>query len=144
MIGLGPFIPHPETPLGASTRHVGPVADQVPASAEMVCTTLALARLLCPRSNIPATTALATLDGASGLERGLRSGANVIMPDLTPLHYRRLYEIYPSRVRPGEGGADPHGRTLLRIQAMGRAPGRGRGDSRVWQDRYLKRTRSRT
>ena len=136
MIGLGPFIPHPETPLGASAGHVGAATAQVPASAEMACTMMALARLLCPRSNIPATTALATLDGTPGLAQGLRSGANVIMPDLTPIHYRRLYEIYPSRVRPGEGGAEPHEGVLSLIRAMERTPGQGRGDSLVWQVRH--------
>ena len=135
MIGLGPFIPHPKTPLGAHDAQVGTTTDQVPASADMACTVLALARLLCPLSNIPATTALATLDGTPGLEQGLRCGANVIMPDLTPIHYRRLYEIYPSRVRPEEGCAEPHEKILSLIRAMGRTPGQGCGDSLAWMAR---------
>ena len=58
---------------------------------------MALTRLACPRANIPSTTALATLNRADGRELGLRRGANVVMPNLTPPKYRALYEIYPGK-----------------------------------------------
>ena len=58
---------------------------------------VALARLACPQANIPSTTALATLNTAEGRELGLQRGANVVMPNLTPVKYRALYEIYPGK-----------------------------------------------
>ncbi|MEE8450850.1 MAG: [FeFe] hydrogenase H-cluster radical SAM maturase HydE [Thermoguttaceae bacterium] len=96
MIDIGPFVPHPETPLGQSG---GPVdiseEDQVPSDELTTYKAMALARLACPGANIPSTTALATLDSATGRNLGLERGANVIMPNLTPPKYRALYEIYP-------------------------------------------------
>ena len=98
MIGVGPYIPHPETPMGRHVRRWRLPADrQVPADEPMTLKTIALARLLCPRANIPSTTVLATLNPAYGRERGLQCGANVIMPNVTPLVYRKAYEIYPNK-----------------------------------------------
>lgn len=96
MIGMGPYIPHPGTRLGSTP----PAAceDQVAADETTVCNALALTRILCPDTNIPATTALATIDKAHGYEEGLARGANVIMPNVTPKQYRALYQIYPSKV----------------------------------------------
>ena len=62
----------------------------------MVLKTVALARLLCPDANIPSTTALAT-SGRGWPERGLQSGANVVMPNLTPHPYRQMYENCPGK-----------------------------------------------
>ncbi len=63
----------------------------------MVYKAVALTRLVRPDANIPATTALATINKKNGRELGLQRGANVFMPNLTPLKYRRLYEIYPAK-----------------------------------------------
>ncbi len=87
MAGIGPFIPHPETPL---------FFVKAPGSAELVLKTLAILRLVMKSILLPATTALATVDPL-GREKGLLAGANVIMPNLTPLHYRIHYEIYPNK-----------------------------------------------
>jgi len=98
MIGVGPYLRHPHTPL--ADREAWPEApdgQQVPASEEMTYKVIALARLVCPRTNIPATTALATLNREQGRELGLVRGANVVMPNLTPPEYRALYEIYPTK-----------------------------------------------
>lgn len=130
MIGVGPYLPHPATPLGRDPDRwrLSP-ADQVPADAITTLKTIALARLLCPWANIPATTALATLDPVRGRERGLEAGANVIMPSVTPLNYRVDYEIYPNKACLRDG-ASACGRCVrARIEALGRTVGIGRGDS---------------
>jgi biotin synthase len=129
MIGVGPFIPHPDTPLGAVPGGQ-PDGDQVPATEEMTYKVLALARLTCPRANIPSTTALATINRVDGREKGLRRGANVVMPNCTPSKYRRLYEIYPDKACITEEPADCHACLAGRIGQIGRKIGAGRGDAR--------------
>ncbi|MDJ0766396.1 MAG: [FeFe] hydrogenase H-cluster radical SAM maturase HydE [Myxococcota bacterium] len=96
MIGTGPFVPHPNTPLGGSDT-AGAIEDQVPATTQMTYTVCALARITCPHANIPSTTALAALDKHHGRQRGLACGANVLMPNFTPDKYREHYEIYPQK-----------------------------------------------
>ena len=93
MVGLGPYLAHPDTPLGRD-----PTPSEVPVSVDFTCRCYALARLLLPRANIPSTTALSTLDPAQGRLRGLSSGANVFMPNLTPAAYRADYQIYPDKI----------------------------------------------
>jgi len=88
MIGIGPFIPHPETPL----------ADCPPGSSNLTLKVVSLARLVVPHANIPATTALGVLD-KSGRISALRSGANVVMLDFTPERYRQYYDIYPGKTQ---------------------------------------------
>jgi biotin synthase len=130
MIGVGPYLPHPHTPL--ADRDAWPPApdgEQVPASEEMTYKVMALARLVCPRANIPATTALATLNRHDGRELGLVRGANVLMPNLTPTKYRALYEIYPDKACIAETGEACHHCLSRRIEALGRPIGQGRGDS---------------
>jgi biotin synthase len=90
---------------------------------------VALARLACPQANIPSTTALATLNLAQGRELGLQRGANVVMPNLTPPRYRRLYEIYPAKACIHETAEQCHACMKRRIEALGRTVGAGRGDS---------------
>ena len=105
MIGIGPFIPHPATPLGSGFKVFPPVnGEQVPNNELMVYKAVALTRLVRPDANIPATTALATINKKNGRELGLQRGANVFMPNLTPLKYRRLYEIYPAKACIAETG----------------------------------------
>lgn len=93
MIGLGPYLADPQTPLGA-----GPGHSEIPVSVDFTCRCYALSRLLCPWANIPSTTALSTLDPVSGRIRGLSSGANVFMPNLTPDACRADYRIYPGKI----------------------------------------------
>jgi biotin synthase len=128
MIGVGPFLPHPDTPLGVEPRDH---ADQVPNSELMTYKVVALARLLCPCANIPSTTALATLNRVNGRELGLVRGANILMPNLTPAEYRRHYEIYPAKACLYETAEECHGCLVGRIAALGRTIGTGRGDSPV-------------
>ena len=145
MIGVGPYIPHPETPLGASgpgaqaaergsEEHgvvraaLGPVAaDQAPNDELMVYKTIALTRLVCPQANIPSTTALATINKESGRELGLQRGANIVMPNLTPPKYRVLYEIYPEKACINETAEMCRFCLLGRIESIGRNVGTGPG-----------------
>ncbi len=128
MIGIGPFIAHPATPLGAEnwSRYLAG-GEQVPNSELMTYKVVALARLFCPQANIPATTALATINKQSGRELGLCRGANVIMPNLTPPQYRTLYDIYPNKACANET-AEQCGQHLRdRLRAMRRTVGQGPG-----------------
>ena len=134
MIGLGPYIPHPDTPLGAET---GAGADQAPASEELTYRVMALARLVCPLANIPSTSALATLNLAEGRELGLARGANVVMPNLTPRQYRPMYEIYPAKACIRETARQCHSCMRSRIESLGRSVGLGPGAS----PNYLARRR---
>lgn len=93
MVGLGPYLKHPETPLGQSDQ-----TSEVPVSADFTCRCYALTRLLLPNANIPSTTALSTLDPLNGRTLGLTAGANVFMPNLTPAIYREGYQIYPGKI----------------------------------------------
>ncbi|MDD4892008.1 MAG: [FeFe] hydrogenase H-cluster radical SAM maturase HydE, partial [Phycisphaerae bacterium] len=140
MIGVGPFIAHPQTPLGElpSAECRLPNSDQVPNTELMTYKVLALARLACPRANIPSTTALATLNLATGRELGLMRGANVVMPNLTPLKYRTLYEIYPAKACIRETADECHSCLRSRIASIGRTVGTGRGDTRMENNDVLK------
>jgi biotin synthase len=129
MIGVGPYLPHPETPLGDPDRPWPPHAEQVPNDELMTYKVIALARLACPRANIPSTTALATLNRQNGRELGLVRGANVVMPNLTPPKYRVHYEIYPNKACLHETAESCSACLHARIIALGRRVGAGRGDS---------------
>ncbi|HPT41512.1 MAG TPA: [FeFe] hydrogenase H-cluster radical SAM maturase HydE [Candidatus Gastranaerophilaceae bacterium] len=87
MIGIGPFIPNENTPLSKANG----------GSFELALKVMAITRLLCPDANIPATTAMETLN-PNGRLIALQSGANVVMPNVTEGEYRKLYEIYPGKI----------------------------------------------
>ncbi len=123
MIGIGPYIPSPGTPLCDNT-----ILEQiVPGSVEMACRVVALTRLVCPRSNIPSTTALATLNGVEGRLQGLNCGANVLMPNVTPARYREMYTIYPHKTALNE--RENNFSLAEWLESFGREQGQGRGDS---------------
>jgi len=135
MIGVGPFIPHPGTPLGAPAAWPTgvprlPPEEQVPPTDVMTCTVLALTRLACPLVNLPSTTALEIVSPGRGREAGLACGANVVMPNLTPPEYRLLYEIYPGKGEPSPPDPRAFDRLLrTRLNALGRTVAAGPGDS---------------
>ena len=121
MIGVGPYIAHPDHAAGAAPERKAesrerdggpsplsplpsPLSEQAPGDEWMVSKVIALARLACPEANIPSTTALATINPRNGRELGLHSRANVVMPNLTPLRYRAMYEIYPDKACLSETG----------------------------------------
>jgi biotin synthase len=129
MIGVGPFIASPRTPLWRAAQ--APAApDQVPADELTTYKVLALARLMCPQANLPATTALATLNTESGRETGLQRGANVLMPNVTPPEFRLHYEIYPAKACITETAEKCNGCMKLRISSIGRKVGKGPGGRR--------------
>jgi biotin synthase len=131
MIGIGPYLPHPATPLGRGEwSQPATEGEQVPATEAMVYKTVALTRLLCPEANIPSTTALATINTRNGRELGLMRGANVVMPNLTPPGYRRYYEIYPNKACIADSPADCNSCLRARIAHIGRVPGSGQGSRR--------------
>lgn len=136
MIAIGPFIPHPHTPLGrrsaetpssASVPPLPEASDQVPNDELTTCKVVAVTRLISPEANLPSTTALATLDPRQGRILALQRGANVVMPDLTPVQYRELYDIYPGKARDQVPPEVAHARLLQAITALGRRPGEGPG-----------------
>ena len=130
MIGVGPYIPHGDTPLGVADEALqAPEGEQVPNTEAMTYKVIALARIACPDANIPSTSALATLNTATGRELGLSRGANIVMPNLTPRKYRAMYEIYPAKACIDETAADCRACMHRRIISIGREVGSGRGDS---------------
>jgi len=123
MIGVGPFIPHPATPLAGARGGTLGVALRF----------LACLRLLCPRALIPATTALAALD-PSGWEQGLRAGADVLMPNVTPLKYRDQYDLYPGKVWSRSEAAAFRREVVEMVERLGRQVSDGPGHTRLWRD----------
>lgn len=128
MIGVGPYIAHPDTPLARRSRQLAlPDGEQVPNTELLTYKAMALTRLLRPDANIPSTTALATLNTTSGRELGLARGANVVMPNLTPPAYRQLYKIYPAKACVSETAEACRLCLGHRIEAMNRHIGVGPG-----------------
>lgn len=122
MVGIGPFIPHKMTPLGNFT---GGTVNQ---TLKMV----ALTRLLLPKTLLPSTTALGTLDNL-GREKALGAGANVVMPNLSPTNVREKYELYENKICTGDEAA--HCRTCIenRINSAGFNVDMSRGDYIDWR-----------
>ncbi len=92
MVGQGPFIASPDTPM----------AEEKNGDVFTTLKVIAATRLLCPDIHIPATTALATLSITDARQRAFRCGANVVMPNVTPQKYRAFYELYPDKACIGE------------------------------------------
>jgi len=129
MIGVGPFLPSPRTPLGGghADDYAAPPDEQVPNDELTTLKVVALTRLVCPCANLPSTTALATIDPARGRELGLMRGANIVMPNVTPPQYRVLYEIYPGKACIHETAQVCRGCMERRILSIGRRLGTGPG-----------------
>ena len=116
MIGIGPFIPHPDTPLKNAAGGTLNTALKV----------TALTRLLLPDISIPATTAMETL-AANGQAKALRAGANVIMPNVTLTRYRRHYELYPGKSTTGYSPDESLRAVKDKIASLGRFVAEGPG-----------------
>lgn len=130
MIGVGPFLPHPDTPLGqATTRSHSNDRDATTNDALTTFKVIALTRLVCPNANIPSTTALATLEGPGGYITALQRGANVVMPNVTPVIYRQQYKIYPDKACFYDNTEQTCADLRAQLSAIGRHVGTGRGDS---------------
>lgn len=116
MAGIGPFIPHPETPL----------AKEQGGSLNLALRTMAVMRLLLPDINIPATTAMESL-APDGRLKALKAGANVVMPNVTDREYCKLYELYPNKICMNDTPAHCRSCIGLKILSVGRTIGTGYG-----------------
>ena len=122
MCGIGPFIPHKDTPF-----------REFPAgSAELTCCLLSVIRLIHPPVLLPATTALGTVD-PMGREKGIMSGANVVMPNLSPVNVRKKYELYDNKICTGEESAQCRECLNSRMRAIGYEIVTSRGDVKSTQ-----------
>lgn len=129
MIGVGPYIPHPDSSLQRRIEDFPPASEPARATELQTLTVLALARMARPTANLPSTTALARVAPGTGRSGALGAGANVIMPNLTPAPYRRAYDIYPGKGSTEATDIETHRQLLASLAALGRFPGQGRGDS---------------
>ena len=119
MAGIGPFIPHPETPL----------AGEPDGSLHLALRTMAIMRLLLPDINIPATTAMESLH-PDGRMMALQGGANVVMPNVTEGEYRKLYELYPGKICVNDTPVHCRSCISRKILSIGRTIGTGYGSHR--------------
>lgn len=101
MVAVGPYIPHGDTPLGVQFREGPTVPHQAPNTPRFALKVIALARIVCPDANIPATSALSAVD-TEGYQRALEAGANVIMHNLTPVCFKKNYSVYRAASRKQE------------------------------------------
>ena len=108
MIGIGPYITHKETPF----------ADKKSGSITLTLRVLAILRLMFPKSLIPATTALGTLDN-EGQKKGILSGANVIMPNATAVGYRAGYQLYANKPNLDENAEETMAALEASVKSIG-------------------------
>ncbi|MBO4336946.1 MAG: [FeFe] hydrogenase H-cluster radical SAM maturase HydE [Lachnospiraceae bacterium] len=123
MVGIGPFVPHHNTPFGE--KNAG--------TAELTLFLLSVIRLILPKVLLPATTALGTIH-PKGREMGILAGANVVMPNLSPVLVRKKYELYDNKICTGEESAQCRGCLEQRISAIGYRLVVDRGDSPMLKD----------
>lgn len=117
MCGIGPFIPHKDTPFA-----------KFPAgSVEQTCFLLSLIRLIKPNILLPSTTALGTID-PKGREKGILAGANVVMPNLSPIAVRKKYSLYDNKICTGDESAQCLKCLNGRLNAIGFQTVTSRGD----------------
>lgn len=117
MCGIGPFIPHKDTPF----------ADKAGGSAQLTCYLLSIIRLIHPPVLLPSTTALGTID-ENGREKGIMAGANVVMPNLSPKSVRKKYELYNNKLSDGDESAQCKEILNERIKKIGYEIVTDRGD----------------
>lgn len=117
MVGIGPFIPHHETRF----------ANNQPGSLEKTLLLLSILRIILPKANLPATTALGTVN-PRGRELGIEAGANVVMPNLSPVKVRKKYELYDHKICTGEEAAECAGCLSKRMASVGYEVVAERGD----------------
>ena len=119
MVGIGPFIPHHDTMF----------AEEPSGSVPLTLFLLSVIRIMLPHVLLPATTALGTADPL-GREKGLQHGANVVMPNLSPVKNRKQYDLYDNKICTGEEAAECRGCLGRRVESVGYELVRDRGDFR--------------
>lgn len=117
MVGIGPFIPHHDTPF----------KDEVQGSLTLTLMLLSILRLLLPHALLPSTTALGTID-PNGREKGVLAGANVVMPNLSPLDVRKKYMLYDNKICTGDEAAECRQCLSNRMRKIGYEVVVNRGD----------------
>lgn len=120
MVGIGPFISHNETPFKDFKN--GTLRDTL--------VMVALTRILLPHALIPSTTALGTIN-PKGRELGLKAGANVVMPNLSPVKFRKLYSLYDNKICMGDEAAECRKCLERRVESAGYKIVTDRGDWRA-------------
>lgn len=118
MAGIGPFIPHQDTPL----------KDGKTGTVEMTLKMVAVARIMMPLVHLPSTTSLGTIH-PQGRELALKSGANVVMPNVSPTEFRALYQIYPNKICLNDEPGHCRGCITGKILALGRTVSDDHGHS---------------
>lgn len=127
MCGIGPFIPHHATPF--SGKKAGTLSQTL--------YLLSLIRLISPSILLPATTALGTIH-PKGRELGMMAGANVVMPNLSPLKDRKKYELYDNKIYTGDESAQCKDDMEKRMKAIGYTIVTARGDAKEYHTRHRK------
>ncbi len=122
MVGIGPFIPHHDTPF----------RDAAAGSVKLTLLCIGLLRLMLPGALLPATTALGTLDPL-GREKGIRAGANVVMPNLSPKGVREKYLLYDNKICTGDEAAECRFCMQRRMESIGYEVAVDRGDPVTWR-----------
>ncbi len=122
MVGIGPFLPHCETPF----------RDYPAGSVETTLFLLSCVRLMLPHVLLPATTALGSAS-ANGREQGILAGANVVMPNLSPLSVRKKYMLYDNKICTGDESAQAVAHLKQSLAAIGYELSADRGDSPLMQ-----------
>lgn len=124
MVGIGPFIPHKDT------RFAGFPAGSV----DLTLFLIGILRLMLPNALLPSTTALGTLD-PKGREKGILSGSNVLMPNLSPVGVRKKYDLYDNKICTGEEAAECNACLRNRVSSIGYNIVEKRGD--FMEEQYL-------
>lgn len=117
MCGIGPFVPHKDTIF----------KNEKAGSADLTCYLLSIIRLIHPNILLPATTALGTVEN-DGREKGILSGANIVMPNLSPISVREKYALYDNKISTGAEGAEQRKELEKRMKAIGYEVVTDRGD----------------
>ena len=117
MCGIGPFIPHKSTSF----------KDYPAGSADLTCYILSIIRLMHPNILLPATTALGTAL-EDGREKGILAGANVVMPNLSPVEQRKKYELYNNKINTGAEAAEAVDALAKKMESIGYHIVTDRGD----------------
>lgn len=120
MVGIGPFLPHHETKF----------SEEKAGSVDQTLFLLSVIRILLPKVLLPATTALGTAD-PRGREKGMEAGANVVMPNLSPISHRKQYELYDNKICTGDEAAECRMCLSRRMQSVGYRLVEERGDAAV-------------
>lgn len=120
MCGIGPFIPHKDTPF--TNERSGDV--------ELTCFLLSIIRIIKPNILLPSTTALGTL-AQDGREKGILASANVVMPNLSPVAVREKYELYNNKLHTGAEDADKLYKLKEKVKALGYEIVCDRGDIKI-------------